>query len=137
MMAWLHAVPKPAEGSARAKAAEQNKLSRLEQMTRQGIRPAMPPNPAPQFVAWFIEMGIVENGGMGPVPLSWTAIAAWQRVTGVTLQPWEARLIRKLSIEYIDQKSRAESESCPAPWRGKVTDRECNIEDAALRRVLG
>ena len=70
-------------------------------------------------------------------PISWLTIDAWQRVTGVHLAPWEARLIRTLSIEYLAEHRRAESENCPAPWRAEVTQQERNAEQARLEMVLG
>lgn len=136
-MAWLNAVPKPPEGSKRAKAAIAPTLSRLDQMKRDKVEPAMPPNPAPHIILRLTEIGLTETNGMGPSPLSWREIEAWQRVTGVHIAPWEARLIRQLSIAYIAEGRRAESENAPAPWRAEVTQREREIEEARLRMVLG
>lgn len=106
-------------------------------MKRDGIEPAMPSNPLPHIVEWLIEMGITEATGMGPAPLSWREIEAWQRASAIELSPWEASLIRKLSIAYIGEGAKAESENCPAPWRSKVTKREIDISEAQLRSVLG
>ncbi|WP_232314753.1 hypothetical protein [Sphingopyxis sp. QXT-31] len=137
MMGWLHAVPKPPEGSKRATATEQNRLSRYEQQKKDGLEPRMPPNPMPHFIAWLVEIGMVEGGGMGPAPLSWREIAEWQRSVNVRLSPWEARLMRHLSAAYVGEKAKAESENYPAPWRSEVTQRERDIEEARLRSVLG
>lgn len=137
MLGWLHAVPQPPRGSPRAKAAEPNKLSRLDRMKREGAEPELPPNPAPQIFRWFTEIGMMESGGMAASALSWREINEWQRATAVTLEPWIARLIRRLSVEYLDELRRAESETRPAPWRGKVTQGEIDAELAALVRVLG
>lgn len=137
-MAWLHAVPKPPEGSRRAQIAGQaHPLSRLDQMKRNGVEPKMPPNPLPHLINWLIEIGITESSGMGPLPLSWREIRAWQNSVHVRLAPWEARLLRHLSVAYIAQGRKAESENCPAPWRTEVTRREREIEEEVLRTVLG
>lgn len=137
-MAWLHATPKPPEGSRRAANSDQAaKISRLDQMKRDGITPKMPPNPAPHIIARLIEIGITETTGMGPAPLTWREIAEWQRVTGVALPPWESRLLRQLSLAYIAEGRRAESETCPPPWRSEVTQRERDVAEAKLRMVLG
>lgn len=106
-------------------------------MKRDGAAIAMPPNPAPHLVGWLTEMGITESTGMGPVPLSWREISEWQRNTGVELKPWEARLIRKLSLAYLSQSHEAESETCPPPWRAEVTQDELETSEAQLRMVLG
>ena len=137
-MAWLQAVPKPPDGSRRAKGFDTAKaISRFDQLKRDNIVPPMPSNPLPHMITRLIEIGLTETTGMGPAPLSWSAIAAWQAVTGVPLAAWEARLIRNLSVAYIGESRRAESENCPPPWRAPVTDRERNLETARLQMVLG
>jgi hypothetical protein len=83
-MAWLHAVPKPPEGSKRAKLKGQAaEISRLDRLKRDGVKPSMPPNPLPHTILRLVEMGITEAAGMGAAPLSWITIDAWQRTTGV------------------------------------------------------
>jgi hypothetical protein len=106
-------------------------------MKAEGVTPAMPPNPAPQIIARLIEIGLTGSNGMGPVPLSWSELLAWQQITGVELPSWEARLLRQLSLAYIAEGRRAEHETCPPPWRGEVTQREREVEEAKLRAVLG
>lgn len=96
----------------------------------------MPPNPAPHLTDRLIEIGLTEPGGMGG-PISWQTIDAWKRGTSVPLDPWEARLLRRLSIAYHAETRRAEDETCPPPWRAEVTARERAIEEATLRSVLG
>lgn len=137
-MAWLQAVPKPPEGSKRAKhqgAAAQ--ISRIARMKKDGITPQMPPNPMPHLISRFIEIGMTQSTGMGPAPLSWGELGEWQRLTGVVLHPWEARLLRQLSVTFIGESQKAESENCPAPWHMPVTEREMKLEIALLDRVLG
>lgn len=137
-MAWLHATPKPPPGTKRAKFADQaEKLSRLDQMKKDGVSPQVPPNPAPHIVARLVEIGITETTGMGPAPLSWRELGEWQRITGVALAPWEARLLRQLSLSYIAEGRRAESENCPPPWQAAVTQAERDAAEASLRLVLG
>jgi hypothetical protein len=137
-MAWLHATPKPAEGTKRARLAErQSKLSRLDRLKADGITPQMPPNPAPHIVERLVEIGLSEATGMSASPLSWREILAWQEATGVPLTPWEARLIKRLSTAYLAEGRKAESENCPPPWRTKVTQREREVEQARLEMVLG
>lgn len=106
-------------------------------MKKDGIEPKMPPNPAPHIIYRLTEIGLTEANGMGASPLSWREIEAWQRSTRVRLAPWEARLIRQLSIEYLGEARRAESENCPAPYHTEVTRREREVEEEQLRMVLG
>ena len=137
-MAWLHATPKPPEGSKRAKfEANTKRVSRLDKMKADKIMPSMPPNPAPHIIDRLVEIGLSEAAGMGVAPLSWREINEWQRATCVTLPPWEARLIRKLSTEYIAEGRRAEDDTYPSPWRAPVTQREIDTEAAGIRALMG
>lgn len=133
-------MPKPAEGTKRAKmsdTAASPTLSRMADLKAKKIPVQMPPSPAYHLVEYFIEMGMSEAAGMGMVPLSWREINAWCDRTRVDLAPWEARLIRRLSTEYLAESRRAESENCPPPWRAEVTRRELDVEQAQLEMLLG
>ena len=136
-MAWLHATPKPDPRSKRAKIDDAPKVSRVDRMKKDGVSPQMPPNPAPHISDRLVEIGLVEANGMGASPLSWREIDAWCARTGVELLPWEARLIRRLSVVYVAEGRRAESENAAPPWRAEVTPREWQLEEARLRMVLG
>lgn len=136
-MAWLNATPKPDEGTKRAKSGQGAQISRIDRMKRDGIQAQMPPNPAPHLISRLVEIGLTEAAGMGAAPLSWREIDAWCNRTSVDLSPWEARLIRQLSVEYLAESRRAESENCPPPWRAEVSEREKEIELERLRMVLG
>ena len=82
---------------------------------------------------------------MSPTPLSWGEIGEWQRQTNLSLEPWEVRLIRHLSVAYIAEGRKAEEENCPPPWRREMSDHEKALEkarlmaldEARLRSVLG
>lgn len=130
-------MPKPEQGSRREKALKDApKLSRYESLKRDGVVPAMPPNPAPHIIDRLAEIGMTEAAGMGVVPISWREIAAWSEMTGVVLDPWEARLLRQLSAAYVTEHSRAEDESRAAPWRAPRSRREIEAEAARLRAAL-
>lgn len=77
------------------------------------------------------------SNGMSATVLSWAEITAWQTCTGVKLTPWETRIIRGLSLAYLAQSRLSESETCPPPWRGEVTQAEKDTEVAILDAVLG
>lgn len=109
----------------------------MEELKRRKIALQMPPNPAPHIFDWLIEIGLTEAAGMGAAPISSRELAAWQGNTCVRLSPWEARLIRRLSSAYLAESRIAESETCPPPWNAPVTQRELDIEEAQLRRLLG
>lgn len=106
-------------------------------MKKDGIIPQMPPNPVPHVIVRLIEIGITETTGMGPAPLSWREIQAWQSATNVRLPPWETRLIRALSLAYMGESAKAENENCPSPMRAEITERDREVEEVKLRMVLG
>ncbi len=97
----------------------------------------MPYNPAPYIINHLVEMGITEAAGMGSTALSWATIAAWQQCTCVTLEPWEVRLIRRLSLAYLAENRLAESENRPPPWHTAPDRRAIETEQARLMAVLG
>lgn len=130
-------MPKPDEQTKRAQAGGGSKLSRIDRLKRDRIVPPLPANPAPAIVDRLVEIGLTEAAGMGIVPLSWREIEAWQCNSAIALPPWEARLIRRLSVDYVAQSRRSESENCPPPWSTAVTAREIETEEARLRAVLG
>ncbi|WP_294036265.1 hypothetical protein [Sphingopyxis sp.] len=107
-------------------------------MKRDKINPRMPPNPMPHFIEWFTDIGMVESGGMAAAPLGWTTIANWQQGMAVTLEPWEVKLLRDLSIAYLAQKSNSELTTDAPPWGVPgVTQSERAADEAALEDVLG
>ncbi len=137
-LAWYHTAPKPDPRSKRGKGDAPVALpTRIEQLKRRKIDPQMPPNPAPHVTDRLIEIGLTEAAGMGAVPLSWREIKAWRESVGLTIEPWEMRLLRRLSAAYLAETRRAESELCPPPWRTQPTAREREIELAELQRLLG
>lgn len=95
----------------------------------------MPPNLAPHLTDWLLEIGLTEPGGMGG-PISWQTVDAWRRSTSVPIEPWVARLLKRLSAAYHAEAHRAEAEACPPPWRTAISAREREADEEALRRVL-
>lgn len=135
-MAWLNTAPKPPKGVNVPENAPPP-VSRMAQMKADKIVPRMPDNPAPHFINRLIEIGLTETTGFGAAPLAWSSIVAWQEAVCISLQPWEARLIRKLSVEYLAETRRAEEAGCPAPFQTERSQRELEVEDERLRMVLG
>lgn len=122
-MAYLHAAPRVAKGG--------RGRSRLAQLRDQGATHVpMPPVPAEAraLLDAFLEVGPVGYGAMGAVPLSFGEIEAWQHATGVKLLPWEARLFRKLSVDFVGETARAEMPDAVAPWGESVAHDRDDIE---------
>lgn len=137
-MAWLNTAPKPDERTKRAKLnGDAPAITRAERMKKDGAAIPMPPNPLPHVVDRLIEIGLTEAAGMGAGPVSWQTMDAWANRTGMDIPPWEARLIRRLSVEYVAEQHRAESENCPPPWRWQITEAEKQAANRDLDSLLG
>ncbi len=82
--------------------------SELHQVWRTtGKRPAFldcpePPPQASHVLAWFLELNQGRgSSGFGPLPLGWSEIEAWARLTGKELRPQEVALLKRLDSTYL------------------------------------
>lgn len=41
---------------------------------------------------------------------------AWEHHTGIELDAWEAQVLRRLSIQYLNMSHTARKSGCPAPY---------------------
>ena len=85
-------------------------------MKASGIEPELPELTAPHLIGYLWEVGPVVSGGMGAAPVSFCEIQAWQASAGLDLSPWELRLLRKLSNDYLAESHAAEEPGHPSPW---------------------
>ena len=131
-LAWLHATPKPPAESKRAATTSEKTPTRLEQYRADKIEPPMPPCASPAIIERWIEIGMIQGGGMTPTALLWSEIAGFRDATDLPLSPWEARTIRAMSVAYIGESRLADDENRPAPWGAPISDRE---REAAERRL--
>ncbi len=83
----------------------------------------------------LFEIGPVMGGGMGPAPLSHAEIESWIRLTGTPLQPWEARCIRRLSVDYVNQSQASTARDCKPPWQAPDQKPVVSDTQAALRAL--
>lgn len=90
-----------------------------------GGLPDLPPiDPAViHLVDWLFDAGPMSASGAGPVRLTWADLEAWQRGSGISLQPWQGRLLRALSGEYLAESRGADEHDAPPPWT-RHADRE-------------
>lgn len=84
------------------------------------MAPELPPNPLPYITDWLFEIGPVVSDGMGSAEISWRDFVAWQTISGVTLMPWEASLLKRLSAEFLAEMHEAKNIDRPAPWVSEV-----------------
>ena len=84
----------------------------------------------------LIDAGIFTDGISGPISLTHIELFAWQANNGVYLQPWEVKLIRALSQDYISSSRAAKEASCPPPWLPEPTEEERAAVVPKIRDVL-
>ncbi|MEH6436700.1 hypothetical protein [Massilia sp. DD77] len=68
------------------------------------------------LVGWLFEFGPTMAAGAGIGPLTATEIESWQRLLGLQFEPWEARLLRRLSVEYAGESAHATARDRPPPF---------------------
>lgn len=88
-------------------------------MRKKGIKPAIPENPAPYLTDWLFELGPGVSTGNGLVEIGWDTLSDWQHSVGIELLPWEAKLLKSLSRDYVSQWYDSRKPDCPAPFLGK------------------
>lgn len=75
----------------------------------------MPPVTGPAYLLEYLfEIGPTMAAGMGNGPITFSEILAWQLLTGIRLRPWEVRLLRRLSRDYLGA---SQSDVVHAPWQ--------------------
>ncbi len=112
-------------------------MTRMEAMIAKGLQPDMPPPGALAHLAEYLfEAGPVSHSGAGTTPLGWQEILAWQQATGIELQTYEARALRRLSTEYVIAMAEAEDPNAPPPFV-RVTEEKSAHVDRAIRSIFG
>jgi len=126
-VAWLHATPERAPNGP-------ERQSRIEEMKARGETPLLPNNPAPYLTDWLFDVGPINGDAL----VGYGDLAAWQQIAGIELLPWEAKLIRRLSAEYSNERYRARKADYPAPYSGALDDIVANraAVDAKVRSAF-
>lgn len=115
--AWLNTAPDKADN---------DKSTEPEPPRRDKYKPAndgddedieMPPCQARHLVYYLFEIGPTVATGMGEDAIGHAELQAWQANTGIALNAWEARTLRRLSLAYVAQSYKAKKPDCPAPWK--------------------
>lgn len=113
--AWLNAAPDKAESD---KSKKPNK-TRREALKQDGIEePEMPPCDAGHLIGYLFEVGPTMAAGTGEGPITHGELEAWQRNTGIDLNAWESRTLKRLSLDYLAESQQARATDRPAPWDG-------------------
>lgn len=131
-VAWLDATLKPPKRSKPRSPSqdEQPSITRRRKLRDDGVAHEMPdPGPAEYLLDILFDVGPVHSTGMGEVPIGYEQLAAWERVQGLRLSPWESRTLRDLSIVYCHEKAVSGDPGASAP--GSIEE---SPEQAAERR---
>ena len=113
-------------------------MSRLQTLRQNDAQPDMPEAGAAQYLlAYLFDAGPLVNSANGSAALSWQDLSAWQIGTGVELQAWESRAIRKLSQVYLRASIDAQAPDCPAPYTEQPTPDQREHIASALRSIFG
>jgi hypothetical protein len=94
------------------------------------------PAAAVYLVDALIEAGPTTAAGMGEIPLTWADLMAYQSGAGQDFAPWELRLIRRLSCEYLRESIRAKAPDARAPWIKEVTAEQRSEVAQQMRDAL-
>jgi hypothetical protein len=127
--AWLNAVPDVPQPKTGPRVPQK---SRREALKANGVEPEMPSLEWGRYlVEYLFEFGPTVPAGMGSAPLPPSEIEAAQRVLGIQLQPWEARLLLRLSREYLQESHRATEQHCAPPWSDPASEKADLMATAA------
>jgi hypothetical protein len=96
----------------------------------------LPDLTAPHVIDMLMDVGPVENTGMGQIPISWRTLDAWAARAFVRPSAWECRTLRRLSAEYLAELHAAEDPMRPPPWSDALSQAGRVDADAQLRAVL-
>lgn len=131
----MNTAPQPKRKRGRQYDDEEPKLvTRREERGDDEIE--MPPISAPHLYGRLMEIGPVDLAGMDRAPLRPGTISAWAIDMGITLPPWEVRLLRRLSAEYLAMSRDAVEVDCPPPWSAADADLR-NRVDRKLALLFG
>lgn len=114
----------PDKGKSVATAdAKPEQLTRAQKIERNGGFPLFPSvGDADYVITYWHDLGVVESGAMGPIPLSAKEILSWQECTGIDLQAWEFRVLREMSRRYLIQYEESKKPECSPPFGDPVNE---------------
>ena len=90
----------------------------------------MPQVQAHYLIDYLFEVGPTE----GQEPVSFTELMKWQEAIGIELEPWQFRMLRRLSLDYLSESHKAMKHDCPPPWAPENKPAVSETQ-SALRRL--
>lgn len=92
----------------------------------------MPPCDAIHLFNYLLDMGPALQGDMGARAIDEITLQAWQFNTGIELMPWESRVLKLLSFDYLAESRAAEKVDRLPPWR--FVEQEKLVEDQIVEK---
>lgn len=99
-MAWLNATP------------DGENITRLEWFEANNYDVVYPECYADYLLTYLQEIGLT----LGDQPLNFGEIESYQNITGISLQSWEARILKKLSVAYLSESNKARDSNAETAW---------------------
>lgn len=132
----MNAVPEaPERAPGKPSAKLPPPVSRRDAFKRRGAEVQMPPIQWGGYILdYLFEVGPTMPSGMGSGPLTFSEIEAWQRAVGIRLSPFEAQLLRRLSVEYFGESHSATKADSPPPYG--VSLRLVEVSQKEINRKL-
>lgn len=116
--AWLGAELDEQPGLASQGAEKKTRLDRDREKHGEDYQPPMPPIEDRFLIDCLNDIGPgFAAGGMGPAMVE-TELLNWQANTGFELEPWQSRMLKRLSVDHYTQRQKSTKPNCPAPWVG-------------------
>lgn len=84
------------------------------------------------IVGYLIDLGVTE----GETSLPYREIESWQRQTGIELQPWEIRFVKRLSEAYMSESHRARAHDAEAPWADAPYSTQYRLNTANRMKMM-
>ncbi len=137
VLAWLQTAPvSPTEehrNLSHKKSKAPEPLTRIQEMLNKGEQPDFPDVSGGLYlVDYLMDAGPGSVAGMGMAPITWQDLAAWQQQIGISLAPWESKMLRRLSGEYLAQARKSEQADCPSPTYVPLTE---EVREAVANRL--
>lgn len=82
----------------------------------------------PHMIDWLMEIGPMVSGAMGSAAFGWSDMAHWSEMTGIELDPWEAKTLRRLSLDWVAQVNASREPNCPPPYVENVRNDDAVTE---------
>jgi hypothetical protein len=131
----LNAVPERAKHDT-SDAPRISRLAVSRKVHGEDYQPDVPPLKTGEYlIGYLFEVGPTMAAGGYPGPITNTELVSWCELTGIQLAPWESRMLRRLSHEYLSETHRAEKFGAQAPWRPDGAKPEVTATQASLRAL--